>query len=395
MNTMTKNDEMVSAFAPPEDREKPAPLVPLGLGNMQLEQRPVGAIKVAVERDEARILQRLRVFAAAAGEEFFYRFPVKTKGGGTDYIEGPSIKCALAVARAYGNCDIDVRTNDAGDSWLFYARFVDFETGFTMTRAFQQRKSQQTMKTDNGRALDIVFQIGQSKAIRNVVCNALGMFTDFAFEEAKNAIVSRVGKNLENYRTKVLSRLSDMKIDVKRVETVLGRSADKWLAPDVARIIAEIQAINDGMALGEDLYPPLNGVPDKKPERTDFVDTKPEQAKEDVALTDDEEREAARLMRESQEGNLAETGEASKPDPVTLSQDFEDYFGKVAKELSSAPDEDTANAIDEAVRSSITGAQERKELSSAQVDLFAGRWNTVLLERLRALQKTKNGKGKK
>ena len=56
-----------------------------------------------------------------------------------------------------------------GDAWIIYARLMDLETGFAMTRPFQQRKGQKAMKTDDARALDIALQIGVSKAIRNVV----------------------------------------------------------------------------------------------------------------------------------------------------------------------------------------------------------------------------------
>lgn len=277
----TRNDEMLQAFGD-EEIQSPPPRVHLTPAGQQLEQRPIGAQQLAVKRDpEGKILQSLRTLAAAAGEDWFYRFPVKKKikddDGRTrwtqDFIEGPSIKCALTVARRYGNCDVDVRTQDTGEHWIFYARFVDYENGFSMTRAYQQRKGQQAMNTDNARALDIVFQIGQSKAIRNVICNALTFYTDFAFEESRQAIVVKVGKNLESYRAKAVARLTELKIEAKRVEAVIGRPVDKWLAPDVARVIAEIQAVNDGMALADDLYPPLN-VPAQQPERADFTESK-------------------------------------------------------------------------------------------------------------------------
>jgi len=219
---------------------------------------PVGAIKVAVERDDAKVLQRIKVLSSAAGSRFYYRFPVKNKDGSTSNIEGPSIDCALAVARTWGNCDVDVRVTDEGDHWIFLARFRDFETGFTLSRAFQQRKGQATMKTkDPGRALDIVFQIGQSKAIRNVICNALGDVTDFAFEEAKASFVDRIGKRLDYYRDRAVDRLGELKIDVRRVEAVLGKMAKDWLAHDLARIIAELQAINDGLSSADETYPLL------------------------------------------------------------------------------------------------------------------------------------------
>ncbi|MGE0726395.1 MAG: hypothetical protein AB7O45_18625, partial [Alphaproteobacteria bacterium] len=203
----------------------------------------ITAQKVAIERDLPKVMRNIKVMAAAAGEDWYYRFPVKNKGG-TDWIEGPSIKCANNVARMYGNCQVDTRVVDSGDAWVIYARFVDYETGFSMTRPFQQRKGQSTMNTrDQGRSLDIALQIGVSKAIRNVVCNALETFTTFAFDEAKSNMVEKVGKRLPEYREKVTKRLAELRVDVARVEAVVGRASKDWLAPDVARIIAELQAV--------------------------------------------------------------------------------------------------------------------------------------------------------
>src|SRR5262249_57252469 len=105
-----------------------------------------------------------------------------------------------------------------------------------------------------------------SKAIRNVVCNSLETFTDYAFEEAQRNLVGRVGKDLDRYRMKVKERLAEIGVDLKRVELALGRTFDKWLAPEVAQLIAELQAINDGMATADETWAPL------EPKRGDFKD---------------------------------------------------------------------------------------------------------------------------
>lgn len=217
--------------------------------------RTFGAVDVAVKRNEADILNRIKVLASAAGSDWYYRFPVKRKDGGNDFVEGASIKLANDIARMYGNCDIDVRTFDLGDSWVFYARFTDFETGYSLTRPFQQRKSQRSMKGDADRALDIAFQIGVSKAIRNVVTNALQTFADFAFEEAKGALVEKIGKNLAGWRSRALERLVEMKIDAGRVERTIGRAQADWTAPDIARIVAMIKSVQDGMATADETFP--------------------------------------------------------------------------------------------------------------------------------------------
>lgn len=224
-----------------------------------------GAQAVAVRRDERTVLSKVKTLAAAAGDDWYYRFPVKdNKTGKTSWIEGPSIKLANDIARLYGNCEVDCRAQDFGNVILYHARFVDLESGFALTRPFQQRKGASKLGgSDEGRREDITFQIGASKAIRNVVVNALQTFADFAFEEAKQALVDKIGRDIERWRTRTTERIS-ARVDLKRVEAVIGRPADKWLAPDIARVIAMGKAVDDGMATWEETFPPL-GKPAEVP----------------------------------------------------------------------------------------------------------------------------------
>lgn len=218
-----------------------------------------GAQQLAVHRDEARVLRRIRELAAAAGEEWYYRFPVKNrKKGTTDYVEGPTIKLANDIARIYGNCEVDCRATDLGTTVLYHARFIDLESGFALTRPFQQRKGVAKMGDDAGRNEDAGFQIGASKAIRNVVVNALQTYSDFAFIEAKSAIIDKVGRDLPTWRNRAIERIATL-TSLDRVEAVIGRPAKEWLAPDVARVIAMGKAIADGMASVDDTFPPLQG----------------------------------------------------------------------------------------------------------------------------------------
>jgi hypothetical protein len=226
-----------------------------------IAERVIGAQPVAVHRDEQKVLQKLATLAAAAGSDWFYRFPVRKKEGGQDWIEGPSIKLANDVARIFGNCAIEVRELDVGDAWTFYARFTDIETGFSMERAYRQRKSQSSMRTrDADRQLDIAYQIGQSKAIRNVICNGLQVYCDYAFEHAQNSLVDKIGKSLEAWRERTLEGLRKMPVELPRVERVVGRASKDWLAPDIARIVAMMRSVADGMASIDEVFPPIAEV---------------------------------------------------------------------------------------------------------------------------------------
>ncbi len=287
--------------------------------------RIVGAQEVAVRRDTSRVLADLKTLAAAAGSDWYYRFPVKNKKEGrTDWIEGPSIKLANDLARLYGNCDVDIRVQDLGDSWLIYARFTDFETGFSITRPFQQNKNASRMGgADDARRLDIALQIGVSKATRNVVTNALQTFSDYAFDEAKGAIIDKVGQNLERYRARVVERLKEVGVDLKRAEHVRGRAAADWLAGDVAQLIAMIKAVTDGMATWDETFPPLEKI---------AAEEKKEEAKPGAKLDEFAEGEKAKTETKDQgqaaaaaasdegagqaEGATAPSSPAPKPSPA-------------------------------------------------------------------------------
>lgn len=259
--------------------EAPRAQLPAEVQQIMIDERPRGAISVHVKRDELEVLRKIKTIATAAGDDFFYSWPTKNKDGTKGVVEGPSVKCANAVSRIFGNCSVKVRVFDQGPHWIFYAQFYDMETGYVLERPFQQRKAQNIGGgMDKDRATDIVFQIGTSKAARNVVCNALSEFTDYAFAVAKEQLVEKVGKRLDYYRDQVRERLGTLKVDVKRVELVRGKVIATWLAGDVAKTIAEIQAVNDGMGHPEELWPlvegdgsSLAGAPKPQPE-----DFKPE-----------------------------------------------------------------------------------------------------------------------
>lgn len=234
----------------------------------QVMMRPVGAQAITVKRDPTKVLQNLKTFAAAAGENWYYRWQVKNKRTGQmDTIEGPSVKLANDLARLYGNCTAGVvRVDETPTHWVIFAQFVDFETGYEYVRPFQQRKSQTAgERMDAERMRDIAFQIGTSKAIRNAVVNALGTFSDFALDEAKQALVARVARDLDRYRDRAVTRLHELGVPIARVERMNGRTSADWDAATVAKIIAEIQAINEGMATAAEMYPDPDALPPQTP----------------------------------------------------------------------------------------------------------------------------------
>lgn len=298
---------------------------PLNHGAMtQLEQNPVGAKRVDVRRNDAEVIAKIKTHAAMAGTDWFYRFPVKKKGGGQDFITGPSVKLANAVARLYGNCQVDVRVVDNGPTFMIYAKFIDIETGFALVRPFQQDKGASRMggtgPEADARRLDIALQIGTSKATRNVICNALATFCDFAFEEAEKNLVGKIGKNMEAYRDRAVKWFAGCQIDLARVEAAVGRSAKDWLAPDLARIAAEVKAVEDGMATADETWPP-SAPPE--PKRGDF--------KKEAAEGEDAKTGAAPAAESTSNGQPAQEDKpAAEPEKPGTPTWFPDVVGQDA-----------------------------------------------------------------
>jgi hypothetical protein len=258
--------DVISAEAPTPGRAlaeiKQEDLVKLSA----LHFEPITARACEVRRNQGDVLRHIREDAAMAGGDFFYSFPVKKKGGGVDYIEGITIDGAMATMQAYGNCEVDCRMIDIGHSWVFLARFVDHERGTSLIRPFLQPKGMSRMGGDDAaRKIQIDFNVGASKATRNVIANAIRPYTNFCFEEAKNDLVKRVGARLEEHKERVKVRLAELNVDLQRVETMNGRTLPEWTAREVAGVLTQISTIRKGLAVINDVWP----LPATEPRRSD------------------------------------------------------------------------------------------------------------------------------
>jgi len=214
------------------------------------------ARSIQVVRNDGQVKSKLKQLAAAFGDSWIYSWTVKDKRRNREtLIEGGTIKMANAIARTFGNCVVDVRSVDQGAHWLFQAVFVDLETGYNATRLYQQRKRQDMGMSDEQRQMDMIYQSGQSKAIRNVVLNALPDIAQFCLEEAKGALRKRINENPEKAREWIVNEAARLGCEVKRIETVYARTVKNWTVQDMARIYAELQSVAEGFISINDLYP--------------------------------------------------------------------------------------------------------------------------------------------
>jgi hypothetical protein len=217
-----------------------------------------GPQTILAPRNMRDIRRDIAVEAIAAGEDWFYRLKFKNKDGTITWVEGPSIDLTTYVAMRYGAQDTDCWVSGEGPDYIeFTARFIDLQTGSAMTRPFRQRKGASKIGgTDQGRRDEITFAIGASKAVRNCIEKALPTLCNFAFREAKSALVNQIEGDPERWRKEVSRRIAEM-VDIKRVEAVIGRVVADWLVPDIAKVAAMGKAIKEGMATVDETFPAL------------------------------------------------------------------------------------------------------------------------------------------
>jgi len=160
----------------------------------------------------------------------------------------------MVLAREFGNCVTDCElVETARDSWLFRGIFVDLETGNTTTRLYRKaipNLPKDMRDFDRERALDTAFQIGQSKAIRNSVLNAMSAgLVSRAIATAKKADAREVVKE-SGGASKAIEKIKRAfvghGVTLPMLEKRLGVLAANWGEEEIGELRAIYTALEDG-----------------------------------------------------------------------------------------------------------------------------------------------------
>lgn len=229
------------------------------------------AIAVHVPRVLDTVKRRVIEEAMYAGEDFFYAWTQKDKNSSTGQglIEGTSIEGAMILIRNWGNavCEPDI-VDETPTHWMLRATFIDLETGFSGGRLFRQRKNQKSAaKMDDERGLDIAFQVGQSKAIRNAIVRAVPKWlVDEALEAAKSAAAKQYSDMAESSARAIDGFTRDYGVTLAQLERKLGKKRVDWIPPDIVMLRAIFKALREGMtSVGQEFS-------DDAPATSDVID---------------------------------------------------------------------------------------------------------------------------
>lgn len=268
-------------------------------------QRP--RVKALVESEAMKECEKL-------GESAFYGW-----GVGKDRIEGPSIKCANVLAGLWGNNTVRMEpVQDLGDSWVFTAAFIDLETGATMTRQFRQSKTSKVYgKHDEERKADMRFQIGQSKASRNVILNALPEWLvrramDAAKLGVRKRIEAHIAQNgIEHARDLVVKALGKVGVKPEAIAAKMNRSTVSSLTiDDLVTLNGDIRAIDEGSEAPIALFPAANAT--EGPTLPDRIKAAQHPPKSEPAESPAPEPPGEPGQPDSAEPTIADPAEAAK-----------------------------------------------------------------------------------
>jgi hypothetical protein len=231
------------------------------------------AIAIQKPRDRNHVITLCEEEATIAGDEFYYSWTVKKRQGGSALVEGLSVNAALAAARNWGNCAIPCQLEETKNEYIFTATFLDMETGFNLQRIYRQSKKKNIgSKMDDERQADIIFQIGQSKALRNVILNALpSWLTSKMIKKAKENVIGKIEKmGVAKAREKTLAFFARYDVTPERIEAKIGCKVKGWDAEILATLQGAMNALLNGQESAESLFP-TNGDNDADSDKFRFL----------------------------------------------------------------------------------------------------------------------------
>jgi len=206
-------------------------------------------MKVQKPRNIDMVMANIIKEAKFAKKTFYYSWKTNNKDGTQGRVEGGSIGLAMSIARNMQNNAIITDVFEDRSHYIFTATFIDLENNFAVQRSFRQSKGANagaTNKMVKERAEDNVFQIGQSKAIRNSVLSGVPKWmVSKAIEEAKAAEKEQISqKDIEEGKIAAINEFKQIGVSEDMLVSKFGVKS-LWTYDDLVSMSGLLNAIED------------------------------------------------------------------------------------------------------------------------------------------------------
>lgn len=226
----------------------------------------VTAVSVQQPREAKALAKRAAQEAQLMGEDYFYSWPVTDTDPVTGekkkkMVIGESIDAALMLMRCWGNCAYEVHLVEETDKkWTLSVPFIDLETGTTTPRLYQIGKEDPPGKFDRARWDDMVFQKGQSKAIRNSICGSLPTWLKKrCMAAARKAAEKDVAPadRLKQERDELIERARKLGLNGDQLrQRMNGVSVANYSPQDIVTMRSLLSSVERGEAKVDEIFGP-------------------------------------------------------------------------------------------------------------------------------------------
>ena len=226
-------------------------------------------------RDERKSMEGALMeldIAPELASKAFYSIPYKDRSGGqekTVWVEGPSIKASMALARRWGNCwnGWSIKSQNS-ERAVVQGLFIDFETGLVTTRDLavsSERYDKYVKKMVPLREDRLVMAISSagSKAVRNATLASLPPFLVEAYNNKAKALATHAKTHDGEKELSLKQRIKGLVLDFKRHNVTSDMISDYMShnldgvedrTEKLAKMIGILNALDEGQVKVEDVF---------------------------------------------------------------------------------------------------------------------------------------------
>jgi hypothetical protein len=200
-------------------------------------------------------------------EGTFYRLKRRSKDGGDNFIEGPSIRMAEIWASCWGNFRSGARIIDIGDKFVTAQGVAhDLETNNCSSCEVQRRITDRNGRRYSDDMIAVTANAACSIALRNAIFRVVPkVYVDQVLAAAKDVAVGQA-QSMAEVRTKILGQAAKMGISQEQVYRFCDKAgADDLTGDDLRDLVGAMNAIRDGDATLDDQFPPISQAAASQP----------------------------------------------------------------------------------------------------------------------------------
>lgn len=186
----------------------------------------------------------------------FYKLKRTSQGGGSTFIEGPSVRLAEVIASAWGNLTFGARIVNEDHRFVTAQGIaIDLERNVRTSIEVSRRITSKDGKRFSEDMVAVTKNAACAIALRNAIFKAVPFtYAKQIYEEAKKVAIGNV-KTLEERRATMIAQFAKMRVSSEQILTFCEKpSIEDVGLGDIENLIGVFQAIKEGETTIEEQF---------------------------------------------------------------------------------------------------------------------------------------------